>query len=79
MIMDDKLVAALLYANASTDELRGFGATDVDAMRDAVESGRLTWEREPGSTWEEITADCRKACVVDFISTPYGVLIIDNN
>lgn len=79
MIMDDKLVAALLYADASTDELRGFGATDVDAMRNAVESGQITWEREPGATWVDITADCRRAGIVRFVSTPYGVVIIDNN
>lgn len=79
MIMDDKLVAALLYANADTDQLRGFGATDVDAMRNAVESGEITWEREPGASWEDITADAKRAGIATFASTPYGVVIIDNN
>jgi hypothetical protein len=79
MIMDDKLVAALLYANASTDELRGYGATDVEAMRNAVESGEISWDREPGSSWAEITQDARKAAIVTFASTPYGVLVLDNN
>lgn len=79
MIMNEDLKAALAYADADADQFRGFGATAEDAMRNAVESGQLTWEREPGSTWADITADCRKAGIVTFVSTPYGVVIVDNN
>lgn len=77
--MNENLVAALLYANAHADQMRGFGDTDVDAMRNAVESGEITWEREPGSTWAEITQDARKAAILTFTATPYGVVVLDTD
>lgn len=79
MIMSDELKAALLYANASTEQLRGFGPTDADAMRHAVWSGRVTWVEEEGATWQDIASDAKRAGILTFVSTPHGVLVLDNN
>lgn len=77
--MNENLIAALLRVNADTAQLRGFGASDVDAMRDAIESGRITWQAEEGATWAEITRDAKRAEILTFVSTPYGVLVLDEN
>lgn len=77
MIMSDKLIAALLHAEADAEEMRGFGPTAEDAMRDAVQSGRVTWQTEEPATWAEITCDALKAGMLRFTQTPYGVLVTD--
>lgn len=83
MIMDENLVAALLYADAYTDQMRGFGATEVDAIRDAIESGRIAWQLDtPPVThadWRDITQDAKSAAILTFTKTPYGVLVLDRN
>jgi hypothetical protein len=82
MIMNEKVTAALLRVNASADQLRGFGATDVDAMRDAIESGRVVWQLDTApetyADWRDITQDAKSAGMLTFHTTPYGVLITDD-
>lgn len=82
MIMNEKVVAALLCVNASADQLRGFGETDADAMRDAVESERVAWQwdtpPETYADWRDITQDAKSAGMLTFHQTPYGALITDD-
>lgn len=82
MIMNENLVAALLRANACADQMRGFGDTETDAMRDAIESGRIAWQWDsPPVThtdWRDIVRDAKSAGILTFHKTPYGVLITDD-
>lgn len=80
--MSDKLIAALMRVNASVDQMRGFGPDEVDAMRNAIESGRVVWQWDtPPATWLDwslITQDAKRAGMLTFHATPYGVLITDD-
>lgn len=71
--------AAVFAAEVDVQSVRGFGETDVDAMRNAVESKRVTWDVEEGATWEEITRDAKRAGILTFTRTDHGVLVCDNN
>ncbi|CAL9610493.1 hypothetical protein SUDANB1_05615 [Streptomyces sp. enrichment culture] len=67
------------YRREFADKVVGFGPDDVTAIREAIEAGRLSWTIEEGATWEEIAADARKACILTFHRSSFGVLVTDEN
>lgn len=73
------MMAARYAAEVRVEQFRGFGETEAEAMRDAVESRRVTWDAEEGATWDEITADAKSAGILTFTTTPHGVVVWDNN
>lgn len=75
--------AATFHANVDPELVQGFGKDEVAAMQRAIESGNVTWEWETAPTtwldWSLITQDAKRAGILTFHQTPYGVLITDEN
>lgn len=81
LVSNNAFMAALFTAPATpAEQVRGFGATEAEAMQDAVEVRKsVTWDVEDGATWQEIAADAKNAAILTFKRTRHGVLVLDEN
>jgi hypothetical protein len=67
------------YRRELADKVVGFAQDEETVIREAIESGRLSWQMEEGATWAEIAADARKAGILTFYRSWFGVLVTDEN
>lgn len=65
------------YVSDVTDSAIGFGHDELSAVKNGLSSGAIKLDGSEAATAEDVLSNLHHGLMVEFVSTPYGVLITD--